>query len=971
VEGGLARQRKSTEVTVLLERERELDELAAAIGDARDGTGGLMAIEAQAGLGKTRLLHATRAAAAEAGLRVLTARATELERDFPFGLVRQLFEPQLAALPAPERDELFDGASAARSAFGVAGDSPPEQARDAFSVLHGLYWMTAAVADRVPLLLAVDDAHWSDAASLDYLGFLLPRLDEIPVLVVVTCRPDGSSAARGLDRIVTDGAARRLAPRALSRDAAAALLGDELGREPEAELVTTCHEVSGGNPFLLCELARALVAQAIDPGAAQASSIRDLMPERVARTVLARVARLPPEARAVARALAVLGDGSDHRLVAELAELDASAARRGADALRGGAILDPGEQLRFIHPLVRSAMHSDLQAGERAEAHARAAELLRAAGASPEQIAGHLAVGEARGDVETVETLLAAGRRALASGAPQSAVAYLRRALREPPPPELRAAVLRPLIVAGIRAADHSVYDAIESDLLAELDRDQALRSRWGTNLATFMALNGRFDRAIELLEAAIETAEEEGDVERAFRHEAQLSTFAQLRPATARARLERYRGRVDPDSAGGRLVAALDSYWVALDGSAAEAAGLARRALSDGRIFAEQPEITAPAGAVQMLLLANDFDGARQGADHALAIARERNATPELAGAWFLQGTVAWACGDLAAAEADARQAVEIARLGGLPAVGPVLTTLLVDVLIERGELDAADAELDGLGVKTAEIPDLLLLHGLLFERGRLRLEQGRLEQAAADLLELQRRREQWGVGAAPMLQPGPYAARALTALGEIGRARAVAERDLAHSRRWGAPTGVSRALRAVGLTTPGPDGLELLTEAVAVLDDSPARLLRAHALADLGTALRREKRRADARPPLREALDLARRCGAARLAKRAHDELRATGEKVRRHTPIGVESLTPSERRVAEMAASGMTNREIAQTLFLTVKTIETHLSAAYGKLGIRSRRQLPGVFEAADRGMGSAWESSATTSRPSGSR
>ena len=144
--------------------------------------------------------------------------------------------------------------------------------------------------------------------------------------------------------------------------------------------------------------------------------------------------------------------------------------------------------------------------------------------------------------------------------------------------------------------------------------------------------------------------------------------------------------------------------------------------------------------------------------------------------------------------------------------------------------------------------------------------------------------------------------------------------------------------------MTTDGDERLAALEEAVTVLEGSPSRLERAEALADLGAAWRRGGRRADARPPLREALELARRCGAAGLARRAYDELAATGERVRRYTPIGVESLTPSERRVAELAAGGMTNRQIAQTLFVTVKTVETHLAAAYDKLGIRSRRELP---------------------------
>jgi DNA-binding CsgD family transcriptional regulator len=932
-------------VTALFERERELAELCTVVGEAGAGTGRLVAIEAQAGLGKTRLLQAAREAGAEAGLHVLTARATDLERDFPFALVRQLFEPQLTGMSAPERDALFEGASAARSALGLdAEEADGGRGQDTFAVLHGLYWLTAALAERHPLLLAIDDAHWSDTASLDYLGFLLPRLEELPVLVVVACRPDDPDAASSLAQIVTDTLARRLMPEALSPEAATRLLAAELDRQPEAEFAATCHEVSGGNPFLLCELARTLVAQAIEPGLEEAELVRELAPERVARTVLARVARLAPEAGAVARALAVLGDDSDHRLVAALADLDPAAVLRNADALRAGAILDPGAPLRFIHPLVRNAVYSDLPAGERASAHARAAVLLRDRGASPEQIATHLVASEAQGERETVETLLEAGTRALASGAPRSAIAYLTRALREPPPPDLRAAVLDPLLIAGVRGADHSLHAAIEADVLAELERDPALRSQWATRLTAWMIVNGRVDQAIVLLERAIEAAVREDDSDGGFRMEAQLSMLVERPPAETRARLARYRDRIEPGSENGRLAAALDAQWAAVVGTAAKAAELARRALDrEGRIFDENPAPQAGAGALLVLVGADELDDAQRGAERALAIARKRGGTPDLAGASWLLGIVAWARGDLIVAEADVRQALDTARLAGLMVALPSLSGLLSIVLMERGELGAAEAELEATGVATGVVPDSLWVAVPLLARGRLRLAQGKMEEAAQDLVELQCRKQRWGMGESGMVPVGAYAARALAALGERGRARELAEADLVHARRWGAPTAISRVLRALSVTLPGAAGLAPLEEAVAVLEGSPARLERANALSDLGAALRRDNRRAQAREPLREALELARSCGAAGLAKRTHDELLASGEKVRRYTPIGVDSLTPSERRVAEMAASGMTNRQIAQTLFLTVKTIETHLSAAYDKLGIRSRRQL----------------------------
>jgi len=943
--GDVRERQEAMRATELLERDGELVELSRAAASACAGRGGMVVIEAHAGLGKTSLLRASRDGGAANGLTVLTARATELEADFPFALVRQLFEPRLADMPIAERDDLFDGASAARTALGQDGGDGA--VADAFSVLHGLYWMTAALADRMPLLLAIDDMHWSDPASLDYLGFLLPRLDELAVLVVATCRPDERGAPTRLRQIAADAQVQRLTPRALSSEASTALLAAELSQDPDPEFASACQEVTGGNPFLLCELVETIATEGIVPHVTETQTVRELMPERIAQTVLLRVARLSPSARAAARSLSVLGDDSDHRLVAALAELDVTALRVAADALRGIAILDPGDALRFAHPLVRAAVYADIPASERAMAHARAAAILRADGANPEQMAAQLVVSEPQGDPETVAVLMDAGARALSSGASRSAIAYLTRALREPPPPELRPTLLEALLTATIRAADYPAFAAIEADVFAEMGRTPALQSRWASELTIWMALTGRIDKAVELLGDGIEVAAREGDVDRAFRLEAQLAILAQQPAEKVRARLDRYRGQIDPDSPSGRLEAALDSYRCALDGNATEAAELARRALRDGLIFHEQPELTAPAGAVNVLLLANDLEGARRGAEQALRVAQERDAMPELVAAWALRATVSWCFGDLHAAEADVRQGVAIARLAGLHIAVPVLLPTLIDVLIERGELAAAEAELETVGMATIDLPDLSWLHALLFERGRLRLEQGRLREAVDDLLELERRRVRLGVSSAPMLLTGPYTADALRGLGEAERARELAERDLLHARRWGAPSGISRALRSLGLTVGGAEGLDLLHEAVAVLGDVPARLAHAHALADLGAALRRANRRADAREPLREALALARGCGAAGLARRVNDELQATGERVRRHTPIGVESLTPSERRVAEMAETGMTNREIAQTLFLTVKTIETHLSAAYDKLGIRSRRELSGAL------------------------
>lgn len=933
---------------MLLEREHELTEIDAVLAEVGTGYGRAVAIEAGAGLGKTRLLKEARRMGASAGLSVLSARATELERDFTFALVRQLFGARLAALAVEEREQVLEGATSAKSALGL--EQEDDESPDSFSVLHGLYWVTAALAERGPLLIEIDDAHWADASSLDYLRFLLPRLEELPVLLVIALRPDEPDLRDGLRRILSDPSLLHLVPAPLSEKAAGTLLTQELGREPEPIFVTTCHEQSGGNPFLLSELARTLAEREIEPDGAEAELVRELAPERVAHSVMLRIQRLSTPAGSFARALAVLGDGSDLRLVAELANLAPEEAGDAADELRGSAILDEEPSLRFIHPLVRNAVYLEVPVGERTRAHTRAADLLRESGASPERIGGQLLAGEASGERTTVETLLEAGERALATGSPSSAIAYLTRALEEPPPVDLRAPVLDPLITATFHAADLATFAAIEPEIHEEMERDPSLRNRWAIPLMMSMGMGGRFEDAAELIDEAIEVAAAAGDVERAFQLEAQLKTIALLSPSVRQADLDRYADQIDPDTPAGRLAAAMEVPSLLTRGTARETADAARRALeNDAVIFTEEAEIAAAVNSVAALVMCDEVDAARHATVRALAVAREKGAASGLLRAWFVSGFVAWGSGDLLAAEAELRQGLDLARLTETVPLIIMLVAALIEVLIERDELEAADAELQTTGMVTGPVPDNVLFNSLLLMRGHLRLEQGAPEQAVEDYSLFSTWLEEMGFSAAGIPSAVPWATRALVGVGEQEQARELADKCLAFTRRWGAPTAIAQTLRAFAVSRGGSEGLEALEEAAALMEKSPRRLEHAHVLADLGEALRRQGRREAAREPLRQAFKLARQCGAGRIAKRANDELQATGLTVRRYTPIGVESLTPSERRVAELAASGMTNRQIAQSLFVTVKTVEAHLSAAYDKLDIASRRELKGALDA----------------------
>jgi ATP/maltotriose-dependent transcriptional regulator MalT len=305
---------------------------------------------------------------------------------------------------------------------------------------------------------------------------------------------------------------------------------------------------------------------------------------------------------------------------------------------------------------------------------------------------------------------------------------------------------------------------------------------------------------------------------------------------------------------------------------------------------------------------------------------------------------------GALPEADAAARLALRVLQEGDFAPGLAFAATVLADIAVEAGELDEAEALLGLLpqegwpaGVGTVLIPAA---------RGRLRLAQGQPTEALADfqMCEAMFSPDVWGTEMRDVgyLHARTGAAQALLRLGEREAAREVAEAELADVRVFGAPRALGIALRVAGLAEGGKRGLELLGESAARLKDSPALLELAHSLTELGGALRRGGQRAAAREPLAEALELAVRCGARRLAAHAREELKATGARPRRAWRTGVEALTPSELRIVRLAAEGRTNREIAQELYVTLKTVEGHLSRAYTKLGIERRAELPGVLD-----------------------
>ncbi len=944
----------------LLERDAELEALGSALDEARAGRGRLVVVEGHAGMGKSQLLGAARGFAKGTGVRVLAATGGELERDFAFGVALQLLEPALAAAAPAQRGRLLAGAARLseplfESPASEAGVSGAED--DVFPVLHGLYWLVSNLAETGPLLLAVDDAHWADAPSLRFALYLTQRLAALPAALVVARRPrERGGEEELLARLAAHPAAARIQLGPLSEPAVARLVHAAFEGDVDPEFASACAEVTGGNPLLVEQLVRALDAEGVAPDAAGARRVRELGPEEVSRAVLLRLSSLQFGATALARAIAVLGDGTSLRRAGALAALEPGVAGAAADALAAAEILRPGEPLEFVHPIVRSAIYAELPPSERARMHTAAARTLRAEGAPPELVASHLVKGEPEGEAWAVEVLRDAADRALAAGAPGSAVRHLRRALDEPPGRAERPDVLADLGYAAAAAGDARAVPYLEEALMAT--GDPRRRAELAHAAGRALTAGGRHREAAETFDRGLrelrEAGEDEGS-ELALQLQSgyvgtarrDISTLplavARLRPAMAR--------RLDGSTAGQRALLAHVAYERALVGEpCARVREAATAALAGGRLLEEDTvDGVAFHHAVAALAWADDLDGALDAIAAAVDEARRRGTAFGYASAVHARASVHYLAGRLEEALTDARVAMAAGREGWRLAL-PSAHAVACRALLDRGDVEAAEAALALRGGEE-RWRDSAAFARLVEARGWLSLERGDAARARAEFEECGERQERVGAHNPAVMAWRSGAALAAHRRDDADEARALGEAEVELARAYGAPRALGVALRTCGLVTGGEEGLALLESAVDALERSPARLELARARVELGAALRRAGRRQAAQQELRGALDAAHRCGAAALAQRARDELTAAGARPRRAQLSGLESLTASERRVAELAARGATNREIAQALFVTVKTVEWHLRNTYLKLGIASRRELVGELQRAE--------------------
>jgi DNA-binding CsgD family transcriptional regulator len=883
-------------------------------------------VEGASGLGKSALVAALKALALESGMQVLTARGRRQEREFRYGVIIQLFESGLrnAGYASPDRLASAGAPVRARQETGIA----------AFDDLRGLYRTCLSFARAAPLVLVVDDADLADEPSLSALLYLTERIGDSPVALVLSAGRVGVRGCPLLGDIARHPSTTRCNLAPLTPTGTWRRLAKRWPAVVTDESVAEIHHASRGNPFVIDVLAEVLAERGDD----SAISFEDDAPETLSEWAMARAGDVDPRAPDLLIAVAVLGQGCELRHVSALANVEAGVAATILDRLVEVDILAHENRISFEQPAVGAAIRRGQSSGDRAATNLRAARLLAAEDAGPERVARHLVDAARTGDAWTVDALCVAAAVARSRAAPDEAVRYLRRALEEPPPRRTRSHVVLELgraeaaagdadagrhLSAAVRAAGHAIAEP-----LAAIEAGR-----------TLVAL-GKPGDAVEAFEQGLATVGPD---------DSDLAAWLQAGRTTALWLIAVAQGETPPlppvpetaATPGDRSLLALHAIEAAIRGApATEVRALAERALGRGALLeAETSAGLAYYCAAAALAFAEDLQTAEVALTAAIEDAQSRGSVLGFAIASRLRARTILMRGRLTDAAADARHALAVEHRDWLMGRGGA-RAILSAVMLEQGDLARARQYLDeAVGVAGPADPLRILL---LLARGRLELTSGDAASALRYFLRSGEIAEKAGAVNPAVIAWRAYAGVATVATGDADEGERLIQTELSQAEAFGAPGPVARAMRALASVSAPAAALEILEAAVEVVGPSQAALERATTMVDFGAALRRSGKRRDAVQVLREGLDIAQRCGADALVSRAIGEANAAGARPRRAALHGREALTHRERQVASLAAEGLSNREIAQRLVVTVKTVEWHLGHVYAKLG-GSRRDL----------------------------
>jgi len=934
----------------LLERQSDLSALEEAAARLRADHGGVVCVTGRAGIGKTSLLATWIERERGRDLRIVQATGGELDHGVALQLARRLLSPLVedaGSSAPPAWDESLR--ALARQALSPAAEADPGPTDAVVGLVAGLNLLVASLLGDEPLVLVVDDAHLCDLPSLGWLAGLAERLDRLRILLVLALRTDGAYPTDALLRRIADlPGSHVIAPRPLTSLGIARLVRAQLGPDADYRFCVAVWQATEGNPLLVGELLRTLAERGTSPSADQIDQVAAFRGQILARTVMARLRGAERTSLQLVTALAVLEDDAPPPVVAALAGLDAVQLVEATRELRRLGALRDGVALRFAHPLIRSAVTASVPPEELVERHAAAAGVYHDGGHPPEKAAAHL-LNTGPLDVPWAGPVLRrAARVARGRGVPDVAVAYLRRALAEPLGAADRVTVLLDLadceIFTNPDGAAHHLTQGIE------LMADPVDRARAAALTARALALTGNPQEAMaRLRRAGAELAGTGGSPadpvaqDLLLQLEAQTIQIGYENVGTLpgmRAQVELSgRRRLSGDTPGEQaLLAALTVHAMAGHRTADDTAQLADRAFRAGALLAGPLSTLFPLAALSFLLCER-FEQAEVWLRQ-MTEAAQRSISPRLyVIAAYGRAALALRRGDLADAVQSGRSLLQLGPQVLHYSVQPIVA-VVVHGLIERDELAAAEDLVDRY--RELDAPHATWDRGpFLYLHARLLLALGRPMEALPMVLECGRHQDAAGLTNPAITPWRSQAGLTHAALGHHDEAVRLAREEIALSEHWGTPRTLGISLRRLGVLTGGAAGVELTARAVAELERCPSPLELAKGLRDHGLTCLAEGDLETARHSLARALGLAEQRGAARVAAEIREALRRSGARPRRAKAHPL--LTDSELQVAVRAGQGMTNRQIAQELFVTARTVEIHLTSTYRKLGIRGRPQL----------------------------
>lgn len=918
---------------MLVGREHEVSVLRRMLDSVPLSVAKSALIEGGPGTGKTSLLRKAVDLAHVQGLRTVSARGRAREQRIPLAVARHLVESMLADLTGDSHTTFVPGWGDDPAEFGgrVELEQMPE-------LLAAMYSVTKEISDRYRLVIVIDDLQWVDAASLHYLDHLLARLESVSVHVVATYTPGHPGAHASLLADLTSQFGQRLVLQDLDEQGAETMLTKLLDNHPDAAFTRACLEATGCNPLFLATLSREIRRRRTPQDASGVAEVAEIGPAELAERVFTRYFSEASGTVAALETVAMLEESATEYLVAEL-----TGSHRAEAALRWpidlGLLRWERDSYSFVHPVLRGAVVNRIAATERERRHLESAKVLYRAGAPKERVAREL-MRASRCEQQhwVAEVLCQSAQEAASANREDDARSYLQVAL-DICPDDARGSILRTLgrieMYSDPSAAAEHLRLAMEypwpDETLAEIN----------TELASTVYLTAGAAAAVEVLSLGLQKITSTHG-RAGIEHD--LQVFKVL-AGTASA----CGGDGSDDAAGGQrahekqaVLATLRESWRGT--SRTRALRFAEQAVEDSALSRHPLGHTI---ALVTMVYSDEFGVAQAEFERLMAYAGEQDAEAVRASRLLIQTLINYRIGDLIQCHHDGAEVLEMLPGDATDGRGHSTTrrfaaSKVVAALLEMGSGDEARAQLDRdwPAVDTCDGLDCALL---LFERGRLRVARGEVREGLRDLEECGQRMTALGVENPAVCPWRSELALAHIAMGNVELAIPLAEEELERARAWGAPRTLGKALRAAGLAHRGQRGLALLTESHEVLSGSPALLERARTRLHLGVALRKRNRLAEARKHLRESRVLAEKCGARPLSWTAGEELVAAGARPRRVAQIGPDALTPSECRVAMLAAQGHTNREIAEQLHVLQRTVEIHLSRTYHKLGIPGRHQL----------------------------